>query len=777
VIFLRCEIQVLGIVQGVGFRPFIYRIAHQNDIRGIVYNSGNEGVKIVVKGKKENIEKFIKQIENESPEISRIDEIKLNWDQVKDKEYTKFEILKSKSAAGDWIVLPPDISICDDCLNDFNNKNLKRYHQYPFIACSVCGPRFTTVTAMPYDRPNTTMIEFPFCSECQQEYDNPLNRRFHAQTFACNTCGPQFTLHEKSGKKIHSNSPFQDVDKLISEENIIAIMGIGGVHLVGKPTDEVTLELRKRKKKRKYKPFALMSPSIEKIKKFALVTPEEELSLLSYRRPIVLLQKSGDYNLSDHVAPNLSNIGVFLPYSGIHHLLFQDKSIDALLMTSGNASNLPMAIKKEDVLTQLTDLADYFLLHDRKIHQRCDDSVVFLNNGKETIIRRSRGYVPEHFNTPFPINDLNVIAFGPELHSTGAILKKSRIYSTQHVGNVVNVETLDYLNDAISHLMNLVSMKKPDIIACDVNPIFHSSKLAKEWMVKLNCHVMEIQHHHAHISKLMLEHSIQSEEDIIGIILDGVGYGLDRNAWGGEIFKVNYSDFQRLAHLEYQLMPAGDRCTYYPVRMLISILSKQMPVNEIVELIEKNYLQGLEHGNVELKTIMNQLKNPSKHPLSSSMGRVLDSLSVLLGICFERTYEGEPAIKLEHFARNGINNLQFTIDQKDDSGITEIMTSALLVNALNYLKTGEKPRNIAASSIYSLSKKIVDVAIEKADDEGIKKIGLSGGVAHNIYITKIIKDEIEKAGLKFLQHEKTPPGDAGISIGQVISAAVKFSIY
>ena len=764
-------------MQGVGFRPFIYRIAHQHDLKGFVYNSGNEGVKIVVHGEKKNIEKFTKQIENQSPEISRIDDIKLNWDQVKDKEYKKFEILKSKNAVGDWIVLPPDIAICNDCLKDFNNQNLTRYHDYPFIACSVCGPRFTTVTAMPYDRPNTTMIEFPFCEECQQEYENPLDRRFHAQTFACNACGPHFTLHEKSGEKIETESPFQQVNKYISEGKIVALMGIGGVHLVGKPTDEVTLELRKRKRKRKYKPFAVMSPSIDHAKKFTIITPEEEKLLLSYRRPIVLLQKSEQFHLSEHISPSLSNVGVFLPYSGIHYKLFQDNSIDALLMTSGNVSNLPMAITKEDVLIQLKGLADYFLLHDRKIHQRCDDSVVFLNNDKETIIRRSRGYVPEHFTTPFPIDDLKVIAFGPELHSTGAILKKSRIYPTQHVGNVVNIETSSFLEDAISHLMKLASMRKPDIIACDVNPVFHSSKLAKEWMVKLNCPVMEIQHHHAHISKLMLEHGIQAEEDIIGILLDGVGYGLDRNAWGGEIFRANYSDFQRLAHLEYQLMPAGDRCTYFPVRMMISLLSKRMSMNDIEELIEKNYLQGLEHGKVELKSIMKQMNNPSEHPISSSMGRVLDSLSALLNVCHERTYEGEPAIKLEHFARNGENNLRFDIDRKDNSRITEIITSDLIASALNYLRARENPRNIASSSIYSLSKKIIDVAIEKARDEGIKKIGLSGGVAHNMYITKIVKDEIEKEGLLFLQHEKTPPGDAGISIGQAISAAVKFSIY
>ena len=629
---------------------------------------------------------------------------------------------------------------------------------------------------MPYDRPNTTMVEFPFCVDCQQEYENPLDRRFHAQTFACNTCGPHFTLHNNNGRKIDSKNPFKLVNKLISEDNIIALMGIGGVHLVTKPTDDCILELRKRKRKRKYKPFAIMSPSIEKVKEYALVSPQEENLLTSYRRPIVLLEKSDNYKFSEQLSPGLSNVGVFLPYSGIHYLLFPNDSIDALIMTSGNISNLPMAINQKDVLSQLKGLADYFLLHDRKIYQRCDDSVVFLNNGKETIIRRSRGYVPEHYNTPFQVDDLNIIAFGPELHSTGAILKKSRIYPTQHIGDVENIETLIYLNDSIAHFMHLVSMDKPDIIACDANPIFHSSKLAREKMDEYDCILLEIQHHHAHMAKLMLENSVQEDEEVIGIVLDGVGYGLDKKAWGGEILKVNYSDIERLAHLEYHYMPSGDRCAYYPVRMLISILSKSLSLNEIRELIEINYLQGLPHGKMELDTILNQLRLIN-HPESSSMGRILDSLSALLNVCYERTYEGEPAIKLEHFAKNGENSLSFEVKCKTNGKIPYLITSDLLVQALNYLTEGKKKQDIAYSFIFHLTKAIAKLAIENAQDQNIMKIGFSGGVAHNVFITKILKNEIEKVGLKFLQHEKTPPGDAGISIGQAISAVAKYSIF
>ncbi|MHA1894778.1 MAG: carbamoyltransferase HypF [Candidatus Helarchaeota archaeon] len=774
---MKCEIQVFGIVQGVGFRPFIFRIAQKHDLKGTVFNSGNEGVKITVEGEKKDILNFIEMIKHENPEISRIDEIKIKWIESTEDEFSKFEILKSKKASGDWIVLPPDISICIDCLNDFNDQKNKRFYKYPFIACSVCGPRFTTATSMPYDRPNTTMSEFPFCQDCQREYQDPSDRRYHAQTFACDACGPHFSLHEKNGKQIESNNPFKDINKLIAEDNIVAIMGIGGVHLVANPNDDCILELRKRKQKRKNKPFAIMSPSIEKVRKFAIVSLEEEKLLSTFRRPIVLLEKSNEYEFSKYLAPDLSTVGVFLPYSGIHHLLFEDKSINALIMTSGNISNIPMAIEKEDVIRQLKELTDYFLLHDRKIHQRCDDSVVFLNNGKVNLIRRSRGYVPEHYNTPFPIKDLNVIAVGPELHSTGAILKKSRIYPTQHIGNVVNVETLTFLNDAIHHFMKLASMKKPDIIGCDANPIFNSSKLAREMLNRSNSLLIETQHHHAHACKLMLEHSVSEQEDIICIVLDGVGYGLDKKAWGGEILLANYADFQRLGHLEYQSMPSGDRCTYHPVRMLISILSKCKPLDEIETLIEKDYIQGLPHGKIELKTILNQLKNPNEHPLSSSMGRVLDSISALLKVCFERTYEGESAIKLEHFVKSGDGDLIFEMIRKDERHVTQIMTSSLVEHALDLLQQGKNRKDVGASFIKNLSEFIASIAIEKAHEKGIKKVGLSGGVAYNIFITKIIKTQVEKNGLIFLQHEKTPPGDAGISIGQAISAAVKYSFY
>ncbi|MFX1449484.1 MAG: carbamoyltransferase HypF, partial [Promethearchaeota archaeon] len=498
---MKCTIHVSGIVQGVGFRPFIYRIAISLDLVGYVLNLGNKGVKIEIDGKKEKIEQFINEIKENHPPISRIDDIKIQWGEG-ESEFKDFKILKSLKSSGDSIVLPPDISICDDCLNDFKNEKNSRYYRYPFIACSVCGPRYTTVTDLPYDRPFTTMIEFPFCKDCNIEYTDPKYRRYHAQTFACNVCGPHFKLYDKDGLLYEEKDPFKIAVKLLEESSIIALMGIGGVHLVTKTTDEAILELRKRKRKRKYKPFAVMSPSIEVIKTFAIVSPEEEKLLTSFRRPIVLLEKSPNYHLSQEISPGLTNIGVYLPYSGIHHLLFENDNFPALIMTSGNISNLPMAIDQKNVIKELKGIADYFLLHNRKIHQRSDDSVLFLLNNKTTIIRRSRGFVPEHIDLPFSAENINLVAVGPELHSTASILKKNRIYPSQHIGDVTSLEILDFLDESITHLTQLLKMQDINAFVCDYNPVFLSTKLAEKKVKEYGTKLIQVQHHHAHAAAI-----------------------------------------------------------------------------------------------------------------------------------------------------------------------------------------------------------------------------------------------------------------------------------
>ncbi len=774
---MRGILHVTGIVQGVGFRPFVYRLAQKYQLKGYVLNMGNYGVMIEIEGGNRSIEAFIDELRDEHPKIARIDEIEI---QVVDKpaKHTKFTIRKSIKKPGDLIVLPPDIAICNDCVAEFNdtNKYPERYYRYPFIACSVCGPRYTTVVDLPYDRPLTTMDKFPFCKDCAREYEDPKDRRYHAQTYACRVCGPKFTLHDVTGKLIESQDPFLEGAKLLNEGKILALMGIGGVHLACKPEDDIVVDLRKRKRERKYKPFAVMSPSLEKIRTFATVTPLEEELLTSFRRPIVLLPQNDDYYLSKEIAPGLSNIGVFLPYSGIHYLLFQKFGFSALIMTSGNISNLPMAIDRENVVKELKTLADYFLLHDRPIYQRVDDSVVRIIGDKPAILRRARGYVPEHVDIPFDTKNYQIVAYGPELHSTGAVLKKSRCFPTQHVGDVTSLELIEFLDSSVLHLMKLLRIGKIDAIVCDANPIFLSTRLAKQKAEEHGCNLFQIQHHHAHLLGLMAEHGLQPDEEIMGIALDGVGYGKEGEVWGGEIFLTKYDKFESLAQLQLQPMPGGDRCTYYPVRMLAALLSHHFSLTELGEIIRENYLAGLPHQENELKTLLSQLSSKNQLYYTSGMGRVLDALSALLHVCYERTYEGEPAIRLEHFAMQGnARALDFTIPVSRTQKIW-INTSNVILQSLEYLKAGKNPHDIAASAQYNLTKKIGEIAIELAQNKGIARIGFSGGVAYNIAITTTIKKQVEASGLIFLQHDKIPPGDAGVSVGQSIYGAIKLMI-
>lgn len=514
-----------------------------------------------------------------------------------------------------------------------------------------------------------------------------------------------------------------------------------------------------------------MSPSLDIVKSFADVSSMEEELLTSFRRPIVLLEKSPDYYLSEEISPGLTTIGVFLPYSGIHYLLFENNDFPALVLTSGNISDLPMAIDSDNVLKELKDIADYFLLHNRKIYQRADDSVIFLLNNKMTIIRRSRGFVPEHIDLPFSANDINLVAVGPELHSTASVLKNNRIYPSQHIGDVNSLEILDFLDDSITHLTQLLKIKKIDAFICDYNPIFLSTKLAIKKAEEFGARLIQVQHHHAHAATIMAEYKVPLDNQIISIILDGVGYGKDEKAWGGEIFLCCYENFERLAFLEYHLMPGGDRCVYYPVRMLTSILSDKLSEEELQTLIEKEYLAGLPYGKTELELLLKQIKGKTNLTYTSGMGRILDALSALLKICFERTYEGEPAIRLENFAKSGDPKMiHFDIPFTSNKEII-IRTSDLIFQALEYYQNGYKPQDIAASAQYCLSNIIAEVAVNLAKELHIQQIGLSGGVAYNKAMTSIFKEYIESNNLEFLQHELIPPGDAGVSIGQAIVGA------
>ncbi|MFX0156373.1 MAG: carbamoyltransferase HypF, partial [Candidatus Hodarchaeota archaeon] len=535
------EITITGIVQGVGFRPFLYNLAHSLKLNGYILNMGNAGVRLVLQGNSHNIKKFLADIKIEKPKISFIEDIKISYLDFQE-QFNKLEIRRSEQGRGISLTLPPDIAICNECLKDMNNPQKQKYYKYPFIACAVCGPRYTTVTELPYDRERSTMIKFPFCKQadpesCVQEYSDFKNRRFHAQTFACSVCGPHYILYNKQGRIVNNgsiDSILKETAQVINDGEIVAVKGIGGTHLVCLTNDETILKLRERKGERKYKPFAVMVPNLKIIENDLKISNEEEELITSFRKPIVLLERKkniDDSIISDQVAPGLSNVGVLLPYSGIHYLLFQYIGEKPLVYTSGNKSYIPMAIENDDIFYQLQDLTDIFLLHNRPIYQRADDSVLRIHDDKVKLIRRSRGYVPEYLPLPFEVEIPSALATGPELAVTGAILRRNRIFPTQHIGNVTHLETYNFLIDALFHIKNLLQIKDSELkfIACDAHPTFVTTKIGNELANQHNIPLYSVQHHYAHILSLMVENRIKQDERIIGISTDGVGYGDDGN--------------------------------------------------------------------------------------------------------------------------------------------------------------------------------------------------------------------------------------------------------
>jgi hydrogenase maturation protein HypF len=674
---------------------------------------------------------------------------------------------------------------------------LPKYYNYPFVACAVCGPRFTTVTELPYDRERSTMINFPFCKQadpesCVAEYSNFSNRRFHAQTFACSVCGPHYKLYNRRGEIINDKSiesVLQETAKRINNGEIVAVKGIGGVHAVCLSDNDAILKLRKRKGDRKYKPFALMVPNLDVVDEVLVITSKVRELLTSFRRPIVLLNRRNLANnsiIGDQIAPGLNNVGVMLPYSGIHHLLFDKIGNKPLVYTSGNKSYIPMAIENSLIFEQLQDLADVFLLHNRPIFQRADDSVLRVHDNKVKLIRRSRGYVPEYLSLPFKVNLPGAIATGPLLATTGAILRRNRIFPTQHIGNVTHLETYDFLKEALFHMKKLLQIKDSEIefIACDAHPEFITTKLAYELGNQYNCEVYKIQHHFAHNLSLMAENNVEKDEKIIGITTDGIGYGDDSNIWGGEILLSSYSDYKRLAHLEYQPMIGGDRCTKYPARMCASIILNATNLNEAVRIFKKlGIADDLEYKENEMQIILSQFEGAqgnfptSTIPLSSSTGRIFDVVSYLLGASKIKTYRGEPAMRLESLAMRGNpSNVELNVDFVRKNGLYIIQTSKLIMNIISLLEAGKyNKEDLAARFQIELANILAEVSIKLADEYNIEKIGLTGGVAYNYTFSNIIKEKVLQSNLIFLEHDIIPPGDAGISTGQLIGGVFNHS--
>jgi hydrogenase maturation protein HypF len=767
---LRGNINVHGIVQGVGFRPFVYRTAAKFGLKGYVRNLEDASVEIVVEGSKNQVQNFLKALKNEAPSVSSIRKIQVKYEKFSG-EFRRFEIKKSNLKHLQYSsMIPPDISICDNCINDIVSVG-GRWHSYPFTCCAHCGPRFTAVYELPYDRKRTNMKSFPLCKKCNAEYSNPMDRRFHAQGICCPECGPSVELLDCMGRKLLVDDPFKEAARVLEEGSIVAVKGIGGFHLAAKTTESAPLARLREKKRRPTQPFAIMSLNIEKVRTFAFVSKREEALLKSWQRPIVILRKKTPFPLSKLVSPNLDSVGVMLPYTGVHFRLLSCCNEPALVMTSGNKPGLPMVITNKTALRDLKGIADYFLLHNRKIVNRCDDSVLLQIRNKPVFIRRSRGYTPVPIQVPTnPDDNKLILAFGAEDRNVGAILYKGRCFLTQYVGDTDNYETLKYLENSLAHLKKLQKITcDPSLIACDLHPNYLTSRVAQEKSQKSHIKLIRVQHHHAHITSLMAEHFVKPDETMIGIALDGLGYGTDRSIWGGEIILANYDRFERVGHLAEQPMPGGDLCAKYPLRMLIAILSTMISWDEICDITSHHIQKGLPYGEKEIPIIEKQLKNPLILKTSST-GRLLDAFSAAAGICYKRSYEGEPAITLECYSNLGNwRNLKLEPEFNVKNGKIVLNTSKLLYDAVMSLKN-HKLKDVCSAFQHYLAVGIAEIASKIAQKYEIRLIGASGGVMVNRNITCSLRDQLKYHMLHLKYHNFVPPGDGGICLGQAVAA-------
>ena len=753
------KIIILGIVQGVGFRPFIYRIAYEAGVRGYVRNLGGSEVEIHIEGIEDDIEEFHRLLREKLPPVAMIHDIRIR--DVEVEGYNGFEILPSLKKSVLRSIVPPDFSVCRECIDEVDNPN-SRWYRYPFNSCAYCGPRYSIMQDIPYDRDKTSMVDFPLCKECREEYEDPNNiRRFHAQGISCPECGPRVWLVDADGRLIECRDPISEAARLINEGNILSVKGIGGFHIAALASvDDVVIELRKRKK-RPGKPFAIMVRDIEILDKIVYLDENAIRLLNTPQHPILLLPKKDSGYVSKYIAPGLAHLGIFLPYTPLHHILLNEIRDGFAIMTSGNPPGEPMCIKNDEAVKKLRGIVDYHLLHNRRIVNRVDDSVLRFTYDKVSMLRRGRGYAPYWLILGSELNR-EVIAFGAMLQNAGGVGFEDKAVLTQYIGDCDEFRTLLDLKIYLRRLSKLYRVDpKKAIVGVDLHPGYPTLRLAEEWAERHGSELIRIQHHWAHIASVMAEYGI--DDDIVGIAIDGTGFGLDGNIWGGEVLLASLERFKRIGHIQYFPMPGGDAAAYYPYRILAGILSQFMNESELTRFIkEKRLLEKAGRKPDELNAVLRQIQ--MGRPLSSSLGRVLDATSALLDIAHIRTYEGEPAMKLEAVSTPGEIFLELPIIQEE--GIWKIDVKSLFRDLIEYIEEGFDKHLLAYNIQWSLGSALAEIALKFAKDS----IAVSGGAAVNSIIIKAINHKCREKGISVLTNEKVPPGDGGIALGQITIA-------
>lgn len=739
------KVTVKGRVQGVGFRPFIFSLADQYQLKGTVQNN-MDGVKIHVESDSFlNLESFVSDITLKSPRLSKITEIKSF--ETSFEGFDDFTIIPSDSKGSSSLVIPIDAAVCDDCLEEMRDPSNFRYN-YPFINCTQCGPRYTIISSLPYDRPLTSMKNFPMCDDCANEYNDPLNRRHHAQPIACPKCGPQLQLFEISGTVVQVENVVEETRKLLLDGKIIAIKGIGGYHLCCDASNEEAVRLLRLRKNRPERPLAVMAASKYLAQEIANISKFEEKVLTSPESPIVLLKKSSNLKIADSVAPSTSKIGIMLPYTPMHHLLIDENKLPYIVATSANPSGLPILYRDSEAFEYLKNIADFVLMHNREILHPIDDSVVECNGEELTLIRRSRGFSPDPLNATQDVN--GIVAFGGQMKNSFAIGRGEQIIIGPHIGEMDHIEMEDHFKNELNHLMRWTTVPQKTAVI-DKHPLYATRNIAKTYPFE---EVIEVQHHHAHMAGCMEENNIS--EDCYGIILDGTGYGLDGNIWGYEILYGNKREFNRIGHLNYVPLPGGDKAVLEPWRNAVGMLIHLF--NETGLKMAKQLFPGKVK---QIDIIREMVQKGINSPLAGTCGRLYDAVSAILGICEKSTYDGQAAILLSEAAEE--TNEVYSFHWIDDTlhfgkMITEIIR--------------DKNEGVPVSKIAGkFQKTIVESFIKKLYILQPGKVVLSGGSFHNVYLLNELSKELVRYGFDVYHHVNVPTGDGGLSFGQLVAAA------
>ena len=737
------NIRVTGLVQGVGFRPYVYRQALAAGVKGWV-NNDNRGVNILAEGEPEAIALFKAALIQELPPAAHIAELQEEYLDV--QNFASFTIIPSRSQSDEITEVSPDIAVCEACLHDM--KTQPHRIGYPFINCTNCGPRFTIIRALPYDRHQTTMDVFEMCETCRTEYESVTDRRFHAQPVACNHCGPTYQIH---GHEVASTEIAKVVSAWLDEGKIIALKGLGGFHLLCDATNEQAVATLRQRKNREGKPMAVMMASLTEVEKAFELSEAESVALTSWRRPIVLIQSK--LALAPSVSNGMHTTGIVLPYMPFHYQLFENLKTTAIVLTSGNISDEPVVTDDEAAARDLTSIADAVVSYNRAIHNRADDSVVMVVAGRERMIRRSRAYVPASLNVP--LRTEGIFAAGAELVNTFAIGKGNKVLLSQHIGDLKNAETLAFYEESVQRFSSLFRFE-PQLAVCDLHPDYLSTTFAKS----LGCKLEAVQHHHAHLAACMAEHGL--DEKVIGIAFDGTGLGTDNTIWGGEFMVCDLSDFERKFYLDPVPLPGGDKVTDEPWRTAVSYLYQYFGRTVFDQPLA--FLEGI---TVEKQAmILQAIDKKINCPLSSGAGRLFDAVAALTGICTHSSFHAEAPMRLEAAIQQGCRS-KYLVDT--DGGRIVLMKLFYLI--LKDLRLGVDKGIIAAKFHNTLLSVILSLSRRLRKETGIRKVVLSGGTFQNRYLLLHSIAMLHEQGFEVYAHEKVPSNDGGIALGQMAIAA------